>query len=240
MVVKQLGKLRVYNRLYASVFNQSWVKNALAEAGLLPEAVEKSPPSQAEIQALEQAAVNALQQFESQQIEALISAMQAGQTLKALVRNSCPLKDYPTVSPLLTLQTILDNICEHNQFEAHRRGVNSVSFSPDGQYLVTGGEDGTIGLWNLSGQQIVKWRSHLTPILSVSFSPDGQCLATSGLSGNIRLWTLSGQRLAQIHCYQRAVWSVSFSPEGKRLATVGEDGTVRVWKVLEQQLAVSG
>jgi hypothetical protein len=35
-VVKQQGKLRVYNRIYASVFNSSWVDEALAEADLLP------------------------------------------------------------------------------------------------------------------------------------------------------------------------------------------------------------
>jgi hypothetical protein len=42
LVVKQQGKLRVYNRIYASVFNQSWVDNALAQAGLLPEVSTKS------------------------------------------------------------------------------------------------------------------------------------------------------------------------------------------------------
>jgi hypothetical protein len=31
LVVKQQGKLRVYNRIYASVFDQSWVENALAD-----------------------------------------------------------------------------------------------------------------------------------------------------------------------------------------------------------------
>lgn len=37
LVVKQQGKLRVSNRIYESVFNQSWVDEALAEAGWLPE-----------------------------------------------------------------------------------------------------------------------------------------------------------------------------------------------------------
>ncbi|GAB4189840.1 MAG: hypothetical protein Fur006_31470 [Coleofasciculaceae cyanobacterium] len=34
LVVKQKGKLRVFNRIYEAVFNQSWVDNALAEVGL--------------------------------------------------------------------------------------------------------------------------------------------------------------------------------------------------------------
>lgn len=33
LVVKQQGKLRIYNRIYASVFNQSWVDEVLAEVG---------------------------------------------------------------------------------------------------------------------------------------------------------------------------------------------------------------
>ncbi|MEW6498499.1 MAG: AAA-like domain-containing protein [Cyanobacteriota bacterium] len=37
LVVKQQGKLRVSNRIYASVFNSSWVDEALAEVGWLHE-----------------------------------------------------------------------------------------------------------------------------------------------------------------------------------------------------------
>jgi O-acetyl-ADP-ribose deacetylase (regulator of RNase III) len=60
LVVKQQGKLRVYNRIYESVFNQSWVENTLAEAGLLPEVTETLTTFKAEIQTLEQAAFDAL------------------------------------------------------------------------------------------------------------------------------------------------------------------------------------
>ncbi len=42
LVVKQQGKLRVSNRIYASVFNSSWVNDALAEADWLP--IEKLLP----------------------------------------------------------------------------------------------------------------------------------------------------------------------------------------------------
>jgi hypothetical protein len=37
LVIKQQGKLRVSNRIYASVFNSSWVDEALAEVGWLRE-----------------------------------------------------------------------------------------------------------------------------------------------------------------------------------------------------------
>jgi tetratricopeptide (TPR) repeat protein len=41
LVVKQQGKLRVYNRIYESIFNRNWVENALDEASLLPKVASK-------------------------------------------------------------------------------------------------------------------------------------------------------------------------------------------------------
>ncbi|MDJ0552928.1 MAG: AAA-like domain-containing protein [Microcoleaceae cyanobacterium MO_207.B10] len=35
LVVQQRGKLKVYNRIYEAIFNQNWINNALAEAGIL-------------------------------------------------------------------------------------------------------------------------------------------------------------------------------------------------------------
>jgi tetratricopeptide (TPR) repeat protein len=39
LIVKQQGKLKVYNRIYQSIFNRNWVENALVEAGFLPQAI---------------------------------------------------------------------------------------------------------------------------------------------------------------------------------------------------------
>ena len=236
LVVKQQGKLRVYNHIYASVFNQSWVENALAEAGLLPNVQEKPVYSESEIRALEQAASNALQQFEAQEIEALISVVHTGQALKALVGDSCPLQNYPTVMPLYALQTILDNISERNRFESHQCQLWSVSFSPNGQHIATTGTDGIVYLWNSSGQQLAQWKGHHNWVRSISFSPDGQCLVTAGEDGLARLWDLSGQLLAECQGHQGGVYSASFSPNGQQIATAGDDGFVRLWDFSGQLL----
>jgi WD40 repeat protein len=236
LVVKQQGKLRVYNRIYESVFNQSWVENALVEAGLLSEMSEKTTNLQAEIQVIERMASDALQQFEFQEIEALLLAMQAGQAFKALVGEVCRLPDYPTVTPLLALQTILDNIHEQNRFVGHQGEVWSVSFSPDGQYIATTGTDGLVCLWSLSGQQLIQWKGHQDWVRAVSFSRDGQCLVTAGEDRLVRFWDLSGQLLAEFQGHQGGIYSVSFSPDGQYVATAGEDGTVRIWNLSGQLL----
>ncbi|HAA27909.1 MAG TPA: hypothetical protein DCE56_09920 [Cyanobacteria bacterium UBA8553] len=237
LVVKHQGKLKVYNRIYGSIFNQSWVENALAEAGLVPEVAETPTSSEAEIQFIEQVASKALKQFENQQIEALFLAMQAGQELKALVRDSCPLQDYPTTAPLLALQTILDNIRERNQFKSYPGIVYDVCFSPNGQYIATTGNNGIVLIWNLSGQQLARWSTHQNIVYDLSFSPDGQKILTAGQDGIARLWNLSGQQIAQFNGHRGSLWCASFSPNGQQIATAGRDGIARLWNLSGQEIA---
>jgi hypothetical protein len=143
--------------------------------------------------ALERAGASALRQFEFAQIEALLTAMESGQELRELVKDGRPLEKYPAISPLLALQTILNNIYEQNQFKAHRGQVLSMSFSPDGKSVATAGIDGTARLWNLSsGQQLAEFKGHQDSVLSMTFSPDGKSLAIVGHDATAILWRIEG------------------------------------------------
>ncbi|MEQ8995125.1 MAG: AAA family ATPase [Coleofasciculus sp. B1-GNL1-01] len=188
---------------------------------------------------LEQEGARALLQFQSgQQLEGLLSAIQSGKELKALLNDKRPIQDYPASSPLLALQSILANIYERNRFNGYQDGVWGVSLSPDGKYIATGGEDGTVHIWNLAGQKIAKLDAHQREVMSVSFSPDGQRLATSGKDGNAKLWNLSGQQIAQFDGHKGSVIWVQFSPDGQRIATTGGDNTVRLWDLSGEQIAL--
>jgi WD40 repeat protein len=187
---------------------------------------------------LEREGVSVLQEFKSdgREIEALLSAMRAGQDLKNLVKDGRPLHDYPTISPLFALQQILDNIRQRNQMNLAIR-VDSVSFSPDQQHLATIESDGVAKLWDLSGRQIAQLNSVQGEVYCVSFSPDGKRIATAGRNGKIQIWDLSGKQLALLKGHQDYVNSLNFSPDGQLLATAGGGGAVRLWSLSGQVIA---
>jgi WD40 repeat protein len=106
-------------------------------------------------------------------------------------------------------------------------------FGPDAQQVASGGQDGTVRVWNLVQRDTgpVLLTGHRGAVLAMAFSPDSQQLASGGLDGTIRVWALRqpGADPAVLTGHEGPIWSVAFSPDGRWLASGGKDSTVRLW-----------
>ena len=200
---------------------------ALTAAVWLSYAVEKQHIAQN--QALEWAGKSSLKQFEFQQVNALLTSMEAGQELKELVKKDQPLQDYPTTTPMTALQDILDNIRESNHLDGHEQAINSIKFSRSGQMIATASRDGTAKLWDNHGNLITTLRGHKADVYGVSFSPDGQFVSTASKDGTAKLWDNHGNLITTLLGHQADVYSVNFSQSGKTLVTASRDGTAKLW-----------
>lgn len=69
--------------------------------------------------------------------------------------------------------------------------VFSISFSPDGKYIASGGMDSTINLWEVNGRREIKtFKGHNGKVYSVSFSPSGKYIVSGGSDNEIKLWDI--------------------------------------------------
>jgi WD40 repeat protein len=107
--------------------------------------------------------------------------------------------------------------------------VTSVTFSPDGKFIVTTCGDKTARLWFSYGALVKELQA---PVSSAKFSSDGKFLVTASADNSARIWNgMTGDSVAEQKGHSMAVNSAAFSPDGKILITASDDTTVRLWAV---------
>ena len=113
--------------------------------------------------------------------------------------------------------------------------VRTVSFSPDGSFLLSAGEDGTARIWRADGSGPVTVLRHGAPITSAAFSPDGRLVLTTGGDGTARIWAVGGGLVATLR-HGGPVTGGSFGPGGRVVLTTSRDGTARIWTPAGREL----
>jgi|GEM_PF-663488 len=105
----------------------------------------------------------------------------------------------------------------------NRGTIQSVTFSPDGAYVITGSSDRTARVFEeLGGYEDEVLAGHSGPVIDASMNADSTELATASVDGTARVWTTPVPRAElSARLPQGVPRSVSFQPGGARAAIVG-------------------
>jgi len=117
--------------------------------------------------------------------------------------------------------------------------IQSVTFTPDNQFLVAGDTKGKVYEWSYksTGTYVQKGRivatltdQHGTDIRSVAVSPATSVIAAADTNGYIILGTKSVTQVLSAPA-SGGIRSVAFSPDGRNLAAGGASGYVYLWNL---------
>ncbi|CAN5478508.1 hypothetical protein BH10BAC2_BH10BAC2_22760 [soil metagenome] len=119
----------------------------------------------------------------------------------------------------------------NKSFKNNSGSINTVAFSGNGKTFLAGFEDGSVQLFDFTGNKIQEFRGHTASITSVKFSPDENAILTGSNDSTARLWNLQGDTIKVFRGDQEAVTSVAFSTSGKgdTILTGSQDGKIRLW-----------
>jgi hypothetical protein len=112
----------------------------------------------------------------------------------------------------------------------HKATVLSMSFSHDGQRVVTACEDGKVRIFSATDWKLAQTLSgHNGPAHWAEFSPDGKLVASAGEDKTLRIWSAGDGRLLQtLQESREPLLTVAFSPDGGYVAASAEDTTF-IW-----------
>ncbi|WP_182871256.1 WD40 repeat domain-containing serine/threonine protein kinase [Stieleria mannarensis] len=110
--------------------------------------------------------------------------------------------------------------------------VWAVDFDPSGKKVAAAIEDGSVRLWDVASQKVLRsFDAHRGIVWMIQYHPTEPIVATSGNDGMVKLWDSNSLELLQEWDAHSAVRKIAFSPDGRRIVAGDHDGVIHTWDI---------
>lgn len=115
--------------------------------------------------------------------------------------------------------------------KVHTGTIKTLGFSANNEFILTGGADSTIILWNIDGKLIQRFEGHKGGINSISFAPDNKSFVSGSADHKAILWSIDGKKLKEFKESTSSLKTVAFSPKGDKIIAGSESSEVFTWSI---------
>lgn len=114
------------------------------------------------------------------------------------------------------------------RWQAHRRIIRDMIFHPDGNRLVTAGDESDVIAWNLeTGEPIEKWTADLENMRKVAIRPDGKALAVlKPFDSEVLLHDLHASKTESLILFGPETRAIAYNEKGDSLAIAFSNGAL--------------
>ncbi len=109
----------------------------------------------------------------------------------------------------------------------------SLAIAPNGKWIASGKNTGTIEFFNRQTGDIAKiLDKHQNVTRALIFNPQTNQLISGDGDGNIKIWSRDNNNLEmQLQGHSGSIWALAISPDGKTLISSSQDESVRTWNL---------
>jgi len=117
----------------------------------------------------------------------------------------------------------------------HRGGVTALTVSHNRKFVVTGGEEGEVRVWEIrTREMILHLKQHTMAITSLCVFEDDSQVISASRDRSILRWDLRlGQRNASLTQRMGGINSIVLMPDGSQVLSVGQEKRVSFWELRE-------
>lgn len=117
------------------------------------------------------------------------------------------------------------------QLREHTSPAYTLVASPDGRFVVVGGEETHAMIWDARSQRLIATLPDAFGLRALAVvSPDGRYVITGGRDKTARLWDpMTGECVRHFEGHSGSVDALACSPDGRVLVTGSADHTAKVW-----------
>jgi WD40 repeat protein len=121
-------------------------------------------------------------------------------------------------------------------YSGHSGAIYSLAVAPNGKFLVSGGSDESIQVWDVDSRRALKPLPNKGgAVVALAISPDSKTAASAAARifddpNQVDVWEISsGKFLGKLKGMKNPIQCLAFSQDGRKIAAGSEDGAIMIW-----------